>query len=134
MRAGRLLGVVELAGEPSSAGLARDFVRARLGDDHPALDTVTLLVSEVVTNAILHSDSRNGGRIRVSLADCSDFVHVDVVDAGGETVPHVRDDRSGEGGRGLQIVQMLASRWGVRRDTAGRAVWFQVECLLDAQL
>ncbi|WP_181871478.1 ATP-binding protein [Sphaerisporangium album] len=121
-----MLGVIELAGEPRSAGMAREFVREKLGDDHPALDTVTLLVSEVVTNAVVHSNSRNGGKVTLALADCHDFVHADVIDAGGEEVPRVRDDESGEGGRGLHIVQALASGWGVRQDLTSRTVWFQV--------
>ncbi|MEU9886373.1 ATP-binding protein [Sphaerisporangium sp. NPDC051011] len=106
--------------------MAREFVRKRLGDDHPALDTVTLLVSEVVSNAVVHSNSRNGGKVTLALADCHDFVHVDVVDAGGEEAPRVRDDESGESGRGLLIVQTLASGWGVRQDLTSRTVWFQV--------
>ncbi|GII60626.1 hypothetical protein Skr01_07110 [Sphaerisporangium krabiense] len=126
MRMGRLLGVIEMAGEPKSARMAREFARDKLGDGHPAVDAVVLLVSEVVTNSVIHSNSRNGGKITLALADCHDFVHVDVVDAGGEEVPRVRDDESGEGGRGLHIVQALASGWGVRQDPGGRTVWFQV--------
>ncbi|MDH2425344.1 ATP-binding protein [Sphaerisporangium sp. TRM90804] len=127
MRIGRLLGVIELAGTPESAKLARVFAGEKLGAGHPALDDVTLLVSEVVTNSLIHSDSANGGKITVALADCHDFVHVDVVDAGGDTVPHVRDDAGGEGGHGLAIVQTLAARWDVREGPGCRTVWFQVE-------
>ncbi|GII77578.1 hypothetical protein Sru01_25600 [Sphaerisporangium rufum] len=126
MRKGRLLGAIELKGTPESAGLARTFVSDKLGQTHPALDDVTLLVSEVVTNSIVHSDSAHGGKITVVLADCHDFVHVDVVDAGGGDGPHLRDDESGEGGRGLHIVHMLAHRWAVRRHATGRTLWFQV--------
>ncbi|MFC6081366.1 ATP-binding protein [Sphaerisporangium aureirubrum] len=127
MRAGRQPGVIELAGEVRSAGIARDFVREKLGCDHAVLDTVTLLVSEVVTNAVVHSDSRNGGTITMTIADSGDFVHVDVVDAGGDEVPQVRDEEFGEGGRGLRIVQALASGWGVRQYATDRTVWFQVK-------
>ncbi|WP_214411782.1 ATP-binding protein [Sphaerisporangium fuscum] len=126
MRTGRLLGVTQLKGDPASAKSARAFVGEKLGEDHPALDDVTLLVSEVVTNAVVHSDSRNGGRITLALADCHDFIHVEVLDAGGDDVPRIRDDESGEGGRGLRIVRMLAHRWDVRQDATGRTVWFQV--------
>ncbi|WP_214414846.1 ATP-binding protein [Sphaerisporangium fuscum] len=55
------------------------------------------------------------------------FIHVDVVDAGGENLPRLRDDESGESGRGLQIVEMLAHRWDVRQNATGRTVWFQVQ-------
>ncbi len=73
MRTGRLLGVMELKGEAESAKLARGFVSEKLGGAHPALDDVTLLVSEVVTNAVVHSDSRNGGKIILALADCHEL-------------------------------------------------------------
>ncbi|WP_248960513.1 ATP-binding protein [Sphaerisporangium perillae] len=126
MRMGNLLGVIDLPGVPQSVSLAREYVRRKLGDDHPALDDVTLLVSEVVTNAVVHSDSRNGGRVTLALADCYDVVHVDVVDAGGDTVPHVRGDLFAEGGRGLMLVETLSHRWDVYEDAAGRTVWFQV--------
>ncbi|MEU9887152.1 ATP-binding protein [Sphaerisporangium sp. NPDC051011] len=99
----------------------------RLGRAHPALEIVTLLVSEAVTNSIVHSDSKNGGKITLAIADCHDFIHVDVVDAGGKEVPRVRDDELGEGGRGLQIVQALAYRWDVHEDATSRTVWFQVK-------
>ncbi|MET8158023.1 ATP-binding protein [Sphaerisporangium sp. NPDC005289] len=126
MRIGNLLGVIELAGIPESASLAREYVRDKLGDGHPALDDVTLLVSEVVTNAVVHSDSRNGGTVTLAIADCHDLVHVDVVDAGGDTVPHVRGELCAEGGRGMMLVGTLSHRWDVHEDAAGRTVWFQV--------
>ncbi|GGK86393.1 ATP-binding protein [Sphaerisporangium melleum] len=123
---GNLLGVIELAGIPESASVAREFVRQKLGAGHPALDDVTLLVSEAVTNSVVHSDSRNGGKVRLAIADCHDLIHVDVVDAGGDTVPHVRGDLYAEGGRGLMLVETLSHRWDVYEDAGGRTLWFQV--------
>jgi anti-sigma regulatory factor (Ser/Thr protein kinase) len=131
MRIGRLLGVTDLIGRPESVSLAREFVRRKLGDNHPALDDVTLLVSEVVTNAVVHSESRNGGRVTLALADCHDLVHVDVVDAGGDTDPHVRDPLLAEGGRGLLLVETLSYRWNVHEHATGRTVWFQVRYKQD---
>ncbi|MET8144492.1 ATP-binding protein [Sphaerisporangium sp. NPDC005288] len=127
MRAGSLLGVMDLVGAPESVSVAREFVKAKLGKDHPALDDVTLLVSELVTNSVLHSNSRNGGRITLALADCRDLIHVDVVDAGGQTAPEVHGDMYAEGGRGLMLVQTLSHRWAVHDDAAGRTVWCQVK-------
>ncbi|GAA3829764.1 hypothetical protein GCM10022226_58270 [Sphaerisporangium flaviroseum] len=69
MRTGSLLGVIDLTGSPESVALAREYVRRKLGADHPALDDVTILTSEVVTNATVHSNSRNGGRITVAIAE-----------------------------------------------------------------
>ncbi|GAA3802045.1 hypothetical protein GCM10022226_22290 [Sphaerisporangium flaviroseum] len=126
MTTGSLLGVLDLIGSPESVSRARAYVREKLGDEHPALDDVTLLVSEVVTNAIVHSDSKNGGNVMLALADCHDFIHVDVVDAGGETAPRLGGDTSAESGRGLLLVQTLSHRWDVHEDDAGRTVWFEV--------
>lgn len=127
MRSGSLLGVTDLLGRPESVSMAREYVRRKLGEGHPALDDVTLLVSEVVTNAVIHSDSRGGGKVTLAIADCHDLVHVDVVDAGGDTVPHVRGDLFAESGRGLVLVETLSHRWNVREDAGGRTVWFQVK-------
>ncbi len=123
---GILLGVTELAGSPESVAAAREYVRRKLGTRHPALDDVTLLTSELVTNAVIHSNSRNGGSVSLALADCHCFIHVDVVDSGGDTVPCVRGDVLAEGGRGLMLVDPLSQRWGIYEDDAGRTAWFEV--------
>jgi anti-sigma regulatory factor (Ser/Thr protein kinase) len=127
MTAGRLLGVTELIGSPESVSQAREYARRKLGDGHPALDDVTLLVSEVVTNAVLHSNSKNGGKVTLAIADCYDFIHVDVVDAGGEAAPHLCEDMLAEGGRGLMLVDMISQQWNVHEGDAGRTVWFEVK-------
>lgn len=127
MRTGILLGVTDLAGTPESASTARDFVRLKLGEDHPALDDVTLLVSELVTNSVLHSNSKNGGKITLAIADCHDLIHVDVTDAGAPTAPEIRQDDLSEGGRGLMLVHQISHKWAVHDDPAGRTVWFQVK-------
>ncbi|WP_405145086.1 ATP-binding protein [Sphaerisporangium sp. NBC_01403] len=124
--AGSLLGVKDLVGSPESVSQARAYVRGKLGEDHPALDDVTLLVSEVVTNAVIHSNSRNGGRVTLALADCYDFIHVDVVDEGGEMIPQVGAGIFAESGRGLMLVEQISDHWDVYEDSAGRTVWFQV--------
>lgn len=123
---GILLGVTDLAGSLESPRQAREYVRGRLGDDHPAVEDVTLLVSEVVTNAVVHSNSRDGGGVTLALADCFDLIHVDVVDEGGASVPQVGEDRFAESGRGLMLVDLISDRWGVYEDEAGRTVWFQI--------
>ncbi|MET8142108.1 ATP-binding protein [Sphaerisporangium sp. NPDC005288] len=120
------MGVTDLTCSPESVAKAREYVRGKLGTGHPALDDVTLLVSELVTNALVHSNSRDGGSVTLALADCYDRIHVDVVDAGGDTVPCVRGDALGEGGRGLMLVELLSQGWGVYEDDAGRTVWCQV--------
>ena len=55
-------------------------------------------------------------------------VHVEVVDGGSATTaPAVRvPDADAEGGRGLWLVDLLATVWGVHQDDAGGSVWFRV--------
>lgn len=126
MHTGNLLGVIELSGSPESVRVAREFVRGRLGEEHPAVEDVTLLVSELMTNSVVHSRSRDGGRVTVAMADCHDMIHVDVVDAGGEAFQPISRDMYAEHGRGLVLVQQLSRNWGSYEDSAGRVVWFQV--------
>ncbi|RCG20083.1 ATP-binding protein [Sphaerisporangium album] len=124
--AGRLLGVVQLPANPESVALARGFVRRMLGAGHPVVDEVTLLVSELFTNSVVHSDSRHGGSVIVAVADCFQCIHVDVMDAGGKSFPNVKREPMAEGGRGLSLVDDLSIRWGIANDADGRTVWFEV--------
>jgi DNA-binding NarL/FixJ family response regulator len=114
-----------LAGDPSSAGAARRFVAGslqpwRLG---PLVDTVTLLTSELVTNALVHA----GSDVDVVVRLTSMLARVEVTDRS-ELAPTPRpaslDDDSG---RGLALVQALARRWGTSRQPGGgKTVWFEV--------
>ncbi|GII62832.1 ATP-binding protein [Sphaerisporangium krabiense] len=120
------LGAIDLLGAPESVHEARAFVRRILGMDHPVRDDVTLLVSEAVTNSVLHSDSTNGGRVRLALADCGAFIYAEIADAGGRTAPRVPRSPVAEGGRGMVLVDAIARRWGVEEHEAGRTLWFEV--------
>ncbi len=89
------------------------------------VDTVELLTSEVVTNAIVHG--RSGPQLAVEVHD--HVVRVAVFDLSPELpvrrLGHV-DDVSG---RGVIIVEKLASAWGVEREGNGaKRVWFEVGC------
>jgi anti-sigma regulatory factor (Ser/Thr protein kinase) len=127
MATGDLLGSIELVGVTASVPVARSFVRGLLGEGHPALDDVSLLVSELMTNAVLHSNSRNGGPVAITVAECHHAIRVVVRDAGSDSVPHVSGDLCGEGGRGLFLVEEISQRWGVDEDDTGRAVWCEVK-------
>ncbi|MET8155680.1 ATP-binding protein [Sphaerisporangium sp. NPDC005289] len=131
MTVGILLGETELEGTPRSVGVARRFVRDTLGAGHPVLDDVTLLVSELVTNALAHSGSGlDGGIIRVGIGELPGRrLHVVVVDDGSpHAIPRPRTAKPvDENGRGLAILQSVAKRWGTYRDGTRRVVWFQVD-------
>jgi len=124
---GGVLGSVDLVGDAASVAYARSWVKELLGVGHPALENVVLVVSELVTNSVRHSNSRDGGRITLVIAEADGVVRGDVVDAGAETVPRVCADAEGEGGRGMFLVDHIAHEWGFRDDAAGRVVWFEVK-------
>ncbi len=110
--------------EPLTAGRARRTVREALeasGATH-LRDVAELVVSEVVTNAVVHA----GTPITVRVAAEPDAVRVEVED-GSLRMPSRREwaDTAGTG-RGLRIVDEHADRWGSDRTAGGKVVWFEV--------
>jgi anti-sigma regulatory factor (Ser/Thr protein kinase) len=99
------------------------------GAAHETVDDVELLTSEVVTNAIKHTASGKGGRVRLSVFRTDRTIRVEVADEGGaETTPRAVDDLYAESGRGLSLVKALAKEWGMERDDEGGTLtWFEVE-------
>jgi anti-sigma regulatory factor (Ser/Thr protein kinase) len=77
-----------------------------------------------------HSDSRGAaGRITVTLLELGGGVRVEVSDQGGATVPVLRAAELpwlAETGRGLFLVEALASRWGHQRDGNQVVTWFEL--------
>jgi anti-sigma regulatory factor (Ser/Thr protein kinase) len=119
--------VVLLPHTPSSVavarrGLAADLVTA--GVLGSAVADATVVVSELLSNAVRHAEPLPGSTVRVAWRLDSGTVHVAVSDGGGMSAPRVARPRPGTpGGRGLGIVQSLSSRWGIRRDDNGVTVW-----------
>ncbi len=85
--------------------------------------SVELMVSELATNVVRHGQTS----FSLMIEHTADAIRVEVSDHGGGT-PAMRFPGPDEPtGRGLQIVDMLAERWGVERETAaGKTVWFTV--------
>jgi anti-sigma regulatory factor (Ser/Thr protein kinase) len=97
-------------------------------DGCPGADDVILLASEVVTNAILHTASGKDGTFTVVVHPLDGMVRVEVHDGGSETPPGIRSaDDQAVSGRGLGMVESLATRWGHLGDRDGRVVWFEVD-------
>jgi anti-sigma regulatory factor (Ser/Thr protein kinase) len=116
---------VELRREVSAPKAARALLAQRFAADlsNDDLDTARLLVSELVTNAVVH------GRGRIILrADLDDRrLLVEVVDEGPGIEPTIRKGdvaNPSNGGRGLIIVDAASSRWGIHKGTAH--VWFEL--------
>jgi serine/threonine-protein kinase RsbW len=122
-----------LPGTPESAGAARRMAHQFLGDGHPAAETVMLVVSELVTNAIVHSKSgAPGGTVTVALCPGQGGVLVQVRDDGGPSEPRLAgtaaaDKTNGaEQGYGLLLVDALADSWGTIASPDGRITWCRV--------
>jgi anti-sigma regulatory factor (Ser/Thr protein kinase) len=118
---------------PASVSLARAFVRAaepELTTD--ALDTLVLLTSELVTNAVLHA--RTPVRLDVVMGDEQVMVAVgDLAPVEQSLEPrHWSKDRPG--GRGLALVADLSDAWGTRTHSGGKAVWFVLPVTQVVQL
>ena len=132
MKAGvALLARMTIPGQPQHVAAARAFVASTLGDcAHTG--TAVLLTSELVTNSLQHSCSRrHGGTITVTLITTPDGIRTEVADEGGATAPALRPSQGGppeltEDGRGLQLVDMLADRWGCWHEASGTVTWFEL--------
>lgn len=132
MKSSEPLGHVALPGDAASVPQARRYVRGLLEPtDHPRTDDALLLVTELVSNAVRHSDSgrRPGGKITVIVVHRARSILVNVIDDGSAgSIPRVRRDVDADsgGGRGLWLVRELATAWGWHDSPAGRVVWFQM--------
>ena len=111
---------------PQQAREARRFL-ASLLDGHPAADDAVLCLSELVTNACLHSRSRHpGGQFTVRIQTCGPCLRVEVSDQGGPWTTPAKDDH-GQNGRGLQIVRQLTRTCGRTGNPAtGWTTWFEI--------
>ena len=116
--------------QPASVPTARRFVRTTLAELglSTAWDAAELLVSEVVTNAVLHARTE----FRVQVLRDGDLVRVSVHDRS-PVVPRPRTfGTDSTTGRGMRLVATLAVAWGVERHAAGgKAVWFEVRATGD---
>ncbi len=115
---------------PEEVPAARRFVRDALRD-HPGSMDAELLACELITNAIQHAaDASAITVVVVRHGEQGQYVHVDVIDDGHTGLPHWREaGRSDESGRGFQLVNEIAHRWGFVRENAGTCVWFEIASL-----
>ncbi|MGW6140048.1 ATP-binding protein [Streptomyces sp. NPDC055144] len=126
---------LEVGADPAEVGRARRWARSRLagsgiGVDEPLAETLILIVSELVTNAVVHTGcpavlrmllpgvpaEASAGTVRVEVADASDRPPAPRHADGEET-----------NGRGLELVDGLADRWGWRPEGTGKAIWCEID-------
>ncbi|MET9445747.1 ATP-binding protein [Streptomyces cinerochromogenes] len=127
---------LEIRPDPAEVGRARRWARSRLAGsgitaDEPLAETLILLVSELVTNAVVHTgrpavlrlclpapgaENRASATVRVEVADGSSRAPVPRC-AGSDAT----------GGRGLALVDCLADRWGWSPEGAGKNIWCELD-------
>jgi anti-sigma regulatory factor (Ser/Thr protein kinase) len=113
---------IQLANAPSTAASVRRILGDRVSD-HPRRNDLLVCVSEIVTNAVVHTRSSptvrltsRRGRIRIEVADRDPALPV-------MQPPSLL----ASGGRGLRIVDHLSLDWGVTPARHGKVVWFEFE-------
>jgi anti-sigma regulatory factor (Ser/Thr protein kinase) len=112
---------LELRAEPSEVRRARssaaDFARRHHLDG--LTDALVLVTSELVSNAVRHAERV----VTVELVEHDEHVTVFVADDGPGTPIRADPEPGSESGRGLLIVEGLASRWGTAPTVDGKTVW-----------
>jgi anti-sigma regulatory factor (Ser/Thr protein kinase) len=115
-----------LPGDVTTPAAARRFVRTALesvDSDPVVIETAELLTDELVTNAIVHAGSKSYLFIRAAKG----VVRIEITDPDDRLPSMAAPDTEALSGRGLVIVNGLASAWGVERATdGGKTVWFEL--------
>jgi two-component sensor histidine kinase len=115
--------------EPSSAARVRKALLAdlRAHDVEPeSVEEVVLVASEIVCNAVLHTDPAPEQDLTVSWQISDESAVVQVSDPSSEQPVRRHVEVDEPGGRGLTIVDTLASQWGTDKNPVGKRVWARV--------
>jgi PAS domain S-box-containing protein len=122
----RTLAELTLSVDPHAASEARLALDEIDGLDDATRETLRLLVSELVTNAVRHGPSVPGGTIDVRVEATPDTIRVEVRDRGeGFVPPGPEAVASDVGGWGLMLVRQMSRRWGIEPGAPTR-VWFEL--------
>jgi anti-sigma regulatory factor (Ser/Thr protein kinase) len=131
---GRRWAVLVLEPETASVARARRWARQVLAGWHADEQEWTLsqLLTEVVTNAVLHADTRF--RVRLERGAHTDALRCEVTDTSAVRPRRRQHSHEATTGRGLQMVADLSRRWGVVSVDGGKTVWFEVDPDADLRL
>ncbi|MFB6551004.1 MULTISPECIES: ATP-binding protein [unclassified Streptomyces] len=118
----RRLGRADLRAVPEARRALRDLLRHWGGPGRS--DVAELLTSELVTNALVHTDE--GAVLTATIGPRA--LRVEVRDfVGGLPRPRAPEPEESTNGRGLVLVRSLADDWGVRPCEVGKSVWFELD-------
>lgn len=139
---------LDIGSDPAEVGRARRwarswFARAGVSTDEPLAETLILLISELVTNVVVHTGRPAVVRLRLPVRPAArnrpgrergetfqnGTVRVEVADSSAR--PPQRRCAHGDdtGGRGLELVEGLADRWGWQPEGVGKRIWCEVDRL-----
>ena len=125
---------LSLSARPTSVSAARQLVRERCdrwGADDAATDAAVLLASELVTNAVLHARTP----MTITVAHGDGTIRVEVRDAHPALPQTRRYNLDTATGRGLRLLETMASAWGVLKvphaEQPGKIVWFELPLRTD---
>ena len=123
-RAATDVRVLDAVGDAGAGSRARALVRETLRDWGLAglVDDAALVVTELVTNAVIHG----GSSLRLQLSHGAGAFRIEVVDDGEGTPEPQPPDTDAEGGRGIMLVDAMASSWGVESVPGGKMVWAEL--------
>jgi two-component sensor histidine kinase len=120
----RVRALYKIEPQPQGPAQARQIIAEELASLVPdtLLDDLKLMVSELVTNGIVHGSTRQNEPVMLDLVVNGD-IRCGVLDHGEGFASHARNASSG--GWGLQVVEQLADRWGLQCSPQRTEVWFE---------
>jgi anti-sigma regulatory factor (Ser/Thr protein kinase) len=112
------------SGPAAAAEARREISKLRVDLDPPLVETLRLLVTELVTNSVRHTD---GESVTLRVAVGKSAVLTEVTDDG-PTFDPPGTERAGtdDCGWGLFLVERLSRSWGVKEDGGSKRVWFEL--------
>jgi two-component sensor histidine kinase len=108
---------------PAARARLRTLVKGKLTSD--AVEVAGLLLTELATNAVMHA--RTPFTVAVIFVPTGLRIHVDDGSSRQPRLVGVADRPGTPGGWGLQLVDQMATRWGVDVQAEGKSVWFELD-------